>query len=70
MLPTHTAQSLLLVDDSAFFRNMLAPVLKGAGYRVRDAPNAQEGLVALRSGQAFDVVKTDLEMPAMNGFTA
>jgi hypothetical protein len=28
---------------SAFFRNMLAPVLKAAGYRVRVAPNAQEG---------------------------
>ena len=52
----------------AFFRNMLAPVLKAAGYRVRVAPNAQEGLVALRSGQAFDVVLTDIEMPDMNGF--
>ncbi len=32
------------------------------------APNAQEGLAALRSGQAFDVVLTDIEMPDMNGF--
>jgi two-component system chemotaxis sensor kinase CheA len=62
------AQSVLLVDDSAFFRNMLAPVLKAAGYRVRVAPNAQEGLTALRSGQNFDVVLTDIEMPDMNGF--
>ena len=53
---------------SAFFRNMLAPVLKAAGYKVRVAPNAQEGLAALRSGQAFDVVLTDIEMPDMNGF--
>ena len=53
---------------SAFFRNMLAPVLKAAGYRVRVAPNAQEGLAALRSGQTFDVVLTDIEMPDMNGF--
>ena len=51
-----------------FFRNMLAPVLKAAGYRVRVAPNAQEGLTALRSGQPFDVVLTDIEMPDMNGF--
>ena len=28
----------------AFFRNMLAPVLKAAGYKVRVAVNAQEGL--------------------------
>jgi two-component system chemotaxis sensor kinase CheA len=68
MRPSVTAQSVLLVDDSAFFRNMLAPVLKAAGYRVRVAPNAQEGLTALRSGQAFDVVLTDIEMPDMNGF--
>lgn len=68
MRPSVSAQSVLLVDDSAFFRNMLAPVLKAAGYRVRVAPNAQEGLVALRSGQTFDVVLTDIEMPDMNGF--
>jgi two-component system, chemotaxis family, sensor kinase CheA len=68
MRPSATAQSVLLVDDSAFFRNMLAPVLKAAGYRVRVAPNAQEGLAALRSGQTFNVVLTDIEMPDMNGF--
>ena len=68
MRPSMSSQSVLLVDDSAFFRNMLAPVLKAAGYRVRVAPNAQEGLTALRSGQAFDVVLTDIEMPDMNGF--
>src|ERR1700756_359139 len=68
MRPSLSAQSVLLVDDSAFFRNMLAPVLKAAGYRVRVAPNAQEGLSALRSGQTFDVVLTDIEMPDMNGF--
>jgi two-component system chemotaxis sensor kinase CheA len=67
MRPSSSAQSVLLVDDSAFFRNMLAPVLKAAGYKVRTAPNAQEGLAALRS-QSFDVVLTDIEMPDMNGF--
>jgi two-component system chemotaxis sensor kinase CheA len=66
--PSMASQSVLLVDDSAFFRNMLAPVLKAAGYRVRVAPSAQEGLSALRSGQRFDVVLTDIEMPDMNGF--
>ena len=68
MRPSVSSQSVLLVDDSAFFRNMLAPVLKAAGYKVRVAPNAQEGLSALRSGQTFDVVLTDIEMPDMNGF--
>src|SRR6267378_1059974 len=68
MRASSTAQSVLLVDDSAFFRNMLAPVLKAAGYKVRVAVNAQEGLSALRSGHTFDVVLTDIEMPDMNGF--
>jgi len=68
MKPSAASQSVLLVDDSAFFRSMLAPVLKAAGYRVRVAPNAQQGLAMLRSGQSFDVVLTDIEMPDMNGF--
>jgi two-component system, chemotaxis family, sensor kinase CheA len=68
MTPSQYSQSVLLVDDSAFFRNMLAPVLKAAGYKVRVATNAHEGLAALRSGQNFNVVVTDIEMPDMNGF--
>jgi two-component system, chemotaxis family, sensor kinase CheA len=68
MRPSMASQSVLLVDDSAFFRNMLAPVLKAAGYKVRTATGAQEALATLRSGQAFDVVLTDIEMPDMNGY--
>ena len=36
-------KSLLLVDDSAFFRNMLCPVLEAAGYEVTAAAGAEEG---------------------------
>jgi len=68
MAPASSARSILLVDDSAFFRNMLAPVLKAAGYRVQLATNAQEGLAMLRAGEAFDAILTDIEMPDMNGF--
>jgi two-component system chemotaxis sensor kinase CheA len=62
------SRSVLLVDDSAFFRNMLGPVLKAAGYKVRLATSAVEGLSVLRSGANFDVILTDIEMPEMNGF--
>ena len=67
MRPAASSQSVLLVDDSATFLppTVSAPVLKAAGCRVRVAPNAQEGLSALRS---VDVVLTDIEMPDMNGF--
>lgn len=61
-------KGVLLVDDSAFFRNMLSPVLRAAGYSVTVAADAQEALEALRSGQAFDVLLTDTDMPGMNGF--
>ncbi|PZA10214.1 hybrid sensor histidine kinase/response regulator [Rhodopseudomonas palustris] len=68
MRQTLTTRSVLLVDDSAFFRNMLGPVLKAAGYKVRVATSAVEGLAVLRSGAQFDVILTDIEMPEMNGF--
>jgi two-component system chemotaxis sensor kinase CheA len=62
------ARSLLLVDDSAFFRNMLAPVLKAAGYQVTAVAGAQEALTLLRDGGRFDVLVTDVDMPDMDGF--
>ena len=68
MKPSMQSQTVLLVDDSAFFRNMLAPVLKAAGYRVALATNAKEGLGVLRAGNRFDAILTDIEMPEMNGF--
>jgi two-component system, chemotaxis family, sensor kinase CheA len=59
---------VLLVDDSAFFRNMLAPVLKAAGYRVATAESAAEALALIKRGERFDIVLTDIEMPDMDGF--
>jgi two-component system chemotaxis sensor kinase CheA len=61
-------RSLLLVDDSAFFRNMLSPVLKAAGYMVTAVPTAQEALSLLKNGQRFDALVTDIDMPDMDGF--
>jgi two-component system chemotaxis sensor kinase CheA len=62
------ARALLFVDDSAFFRNMLTPVLKAAGYQVTTVPGAQDALECLKSGRHFDIVVTDIDMPGMNGF--
>jgi two-component system chemotaxis sensor kinase CheA len=64
----HRARTLLLVDDSPFFLNMLTPVLQAAGYLVTAVGSAQEGLAMLRDGRLFDVAITDIEMPDMNGF--
>ncbi len=62
------APSLLLVDDSAFFREMLTPVLKAAGFRVTPAGDAEEALRHLGGEARFDLVVCDLEMPGRSGF--
>jgi two-component system, chemotaxis family, sensor kinase CheA len=62
------ARTLLFVDDSAFFRNMLTPVLAAAGYQVTAVGGANEALTLLKNGQRVDVVVTDIEMPGMDGF--
>jgi two-component system, chemotaxis family, sensor kinase CheA len=62
------AQTLLLVDDSAFFRDMLTPVLKAAGYRVVTAASAEEALGVLGADARIDLVVTDIEMPGRSGF--
>ncbi len=62
------ARSVLLIDDSPFFRNMLTPVLQAAGYAVTEAVSAQDALALLNDGRVFDVAVTDIEMPDMDGF--
>jgi two-component system chemotaxis sensor kinase CheA len=61
-------RTLLFVDDSPFFRNMLVPVLKAAGYDVTAVGAADEALAIVKQGQKFDVIVSDIEMPGMNGF--
>jgi two-component system, chemotaxis family, sensor kinase CheA len=59
---------VLLVDDSTFFRDMLAPLIKAAGCQVVAVGSATEALKALKSDRHFDLVVTDIEMPEMDGF--
>jgi two-component system, chemotaxis family, sensor kinase CheA len=66
--PGRPLRRVLLVDDAPFFRNMLAPVLKAAGYAVTAAASGPEALALLDQNSAFDVVVTDIEMPDMDGF--
>src|SRR5579885_3118418 len=55
-------RTVLLVDDSPFFRNMLVPVLQAAGYQVSACGSGAEALALLREDGQFDVVITDIEM--------
>jgi len=60
--------SVLLVDDSAFFRNLLLPVLSTAGYEVSTATNGDEALKIREDGGDFDIIISDIEMPGLSGF--
>ncbi len=58
---------VLLVDDSPFFRNLLTPLLTVSGYDVTAVESADEALALSESGEDFDVIVSDIEMPGMSG---
>jgi two-component system chemotaxis sensor kinase CheA len=59
---------LLFVDDSAFFRNLLLPVLKAAGYDVTTAASGADALEIVERDAGFNAVVSDIEMPGISGF--
>ena len=71
---TPTSQSaaagsrVLVVDDTQFFRDVVARHLVEHGYRVSTAEQGEEAL-ALLAREEFDLVVSDLEMPVMDGWT-
>ena len=65
---------ILVVDDSAIIRKMLATILKGEGHRVVEEVNGLESLNKWRenhrNGTPFDVILMDIQMPVMDGIEA
>lgn len=59
---------VLLIDDSAFFRNMLRPLLKVAGYELVCVESAKQALDLREQGESFDLIISDIDMPDMDGF--
>jgi CheY-like chemotaxis protein len=57
----------LVVDDSPDITDMLAAVLRHAGYDVSTANSAQDALETALA-KHFDVVVSDIGMPGMNGY--
>jgi two-component system chemotaxis sensor kinase CheA len=59
--------SILLVEDTQFFRQLVKSYLESQGYAVVIASNGVAGLQAL-AGQRFDLIVSDIEMPEMDGW--
>ncbi|MEQ1866443.1 MAG: response regulator, partial [Micropepsaceae bacterium] len=59
---------VLLVDDSPFFRTMMGPLIRAAGYEVTEAPNAEVALKLMKEeGCVFELILSDIQMPGMDG---
>jgi PAS domain S-box-containing protein len=57
------SESILLVDDNAAVHTVVARHLVALGYAVRVAENGPAALGILRSGEALDLLLTDMVMP-------
>lgn len=59
---------VLLVDDNAFFRNMVTPLLHVAGYEVTSVGSVDEAIALSEQGEVFDCIISDIEMPGTDGY--
>jgi DNA-binding response OmpR family regulator len=57
---------VLVVDDSAGVRQLIAASLSGRGFDVEVAENAREAVVAIATGR-FDALVVDYAMPRSSG---
>lgn len=62
------AKTIMIVDDSASIRQVVALTLKGAGFDVIDAVDGVDALKKL-NGVKIHLLITDVNMPNMDGIT-
>lgn len=65
--PVGGNETILLVDDEEFIRDLGQRILTRFGYRVLTVSTGEQALDLVRSGQSFDLVILDLIMPGMGG---
>ncbi len=59
-------EKVLIVEDDATILSLCCRLLEAEGYRVQTSVNGEEALRRL-SGEAFDLVLTDVRLPGMTG---
>jgi CheY-like chemotaxis protein len=69
MMKTEKLGKVLLVEDETLISVLVAEALEQDGFEVRAVANAEDALGALNSGEAFDVLFTDINLPGMDGAT-
>jgi CheY-like chemotaxis protein len=68
--PIETAATVLIVEDEALIRVVVADMLQDRGFKVLEAANANEAIEIIeKTSVEIDLVFTDVRMPgAMDGF--
>jgi two-component system chemotaxis response regulator CheY len=62
------AKTVLIVDDSSSFRQVVGIALRNAGYTVVEAFDGRDALGKL-DGRKINLIVSDVNMPVMDGIT-
>ena len=62
------SKTIMIVDDSASLRQVVAIALKGAGYTVLEGCDGKDAIAKL-TGQKVNLIISDVNMPNMDGIT-
>ncbi|GAB4061652.1 response regulator [Uliginosibacterium sediminicola] len=60
------AKNIMIIDDSASLRQVVAISLRGAGYEIQEAADGRDALDKLK-GQKVNLMICDLNMPNLDG---
>ena len=61
------ANGVLVVEDEALVRMLVVQTLEEAGFKVREAAEAQAAMVLLRADDGIRLMVTDVGLPGVNG---
>ena len=62
-----SAERILVVDDEDAIREIVIAMLQSSGYQCQQASSGKQALALLSSGEAFELVLSDLMMADMDG---